>query len=76
MLYYRPYSDESHAESRRLFDQSVQLDPDFADAHAMIAMMGVYSIASGQTSYSGSKSEILHEAKAAAERVRRLLRPQ
>lgn len=69
MYYYRPYSDANHAESRRLFDQSIQLDPNFADAHAMIAMMGVYSINSGQTSYAGSKDEILSEAKLAAERA-------
>jgi TolB-like protein/Tfp pilus assembly protein PilF len=69
MHYYRPYSDADHAESRRLFDQSIQLDPNFADAHAMIAMMGVYSINSGQTSYTGSKEEILAEAKLAAERA-------
>ena len=67
--YYRPYSDADHAESRNLFDQSVQLDPNFADAHAMIAMMGVYSINSGQTSYTGSKDEILSESKHAAERA-------
>ena len=69
MHYYRPYSDADHAESRRLFDQSIQLDQNFADAHAMIAMMGVYSINSGQTSYTGSKDEILSEAKLAAERA-------
>jgi TolB-like protein/Flp pilus assembly protein TadD len=69
MYYYRPYSDADHAESRRLFDQSIELDPNFADAHAMIAMMGVYSINSGQTSYTGSKDEILSEAKLAAERA-------
>ena len=69
LYYYRPYSDADHAESRRLFDLSVQLDPNFAEAHAMIAMMGVYSINSGQTSYTGSKDEILSEAKLAAERA-------
>jgi TolB-like protein/Tfp pilus assembly protein PilF len=67
--YYRPYSDVDHAESRRLFDLSIKLDPNFSDAHAMIAMMGVYSINSGQTSYTGSKDEILAEAKLAAERA-------
>jgi adenylate cyclase len=65
--YYRPYTDADHAEGRRLFDQSIQLDPNFADAHAMIAMMGVYSINSGQTSYTSSRDEILSESKRAAE---------
>jgi TolB-like protein/Flp pilus assembly protein TadD len=69
MYYYRPYSDADHAQSRKLFDQSIQLDPNFADAHAMIAMMGVYSINSGQTSYTGTKAEIISEAKLAAERA-------
>ena len=69
LYYYRPYSDVDHAESRRLFDLSIKLDPNFSDAHAMIAMMGVYSINSGQTSYTGSKDEILAEAKLAAERA-------
>jgi adenylate cyclase len=70
--YYRPYSDEDHAEARRLFDQSVQLDPNFADAHAMVAMMGVYSINSGQTSYTGSQKEIIVEARLAADRAAQL----
>jgi tetratricopeptide (TPR) repeat protein len=70
--YYRPYSDEYHAETRRLFDQSIELDPNFADAHAMIAMMGVYSINSGQTSYAGSRKEILAEARLAADRAAQL----
>jgi adenylate cyclase len=67
--YYRPYNDADHAEARGLFDQSVQLDPNFSDAHAMIAMMGVYSINSGQTSYTGSRKEILAEATLAANRA-------
>jgi TolB-like protein len=67
--YYRPYSDEDHAETKRLFDQSVQLDPNFSDAHAMIAMMGVYSINSGQTSYTGSRQEILAEARLEGDRA-------
>ena len=67
--YYRPYSDADHAEARRLFDQSIELDPDFADAHAMIAMMGVYSISSAQTSYTGSRGKILAEARLAADRA-------
>ncbi len=69
MHYYRPYSNENHAQSRELLDQSIQLDPNFADAHAMIAMMGVYSIVSGQTSYTSSRSEILSEARTAAEQA-------
>ncbi|MDP6767814.1 MAG: adenylate/guanylate cyclase domain-containing protein [Arenicellales bacterium] len=67
--YYRPFSHEDHAECRRLFDQSVELDRSFSDAHAMIAMMGAYSIRSGQTSYTGSREEILSEAEQAAERA-------
>lgn len=67
--YYRPYSGEDHAISRRLFDQSIELDSGFGDAHAMIAMMGIYSIASGQTSYTATREEILAEARQAAERA-------
>jgi len=68
-LYYQPYSDENHAEGRRLFDQSIELDPNFSDAWAMIAMMGNYSVRSGQTSYSGTREQILAEALEAAERA-------
>lgn len=67
--YYQPYSDENHAESRRLFNQSIELDPNFSDAHAMIAMMGNYSVRSGQTSYTSSRDQILAEARQAAERA-------
>ena len=67
--YYRPYSDEGHAESRRLFDQAITLDPGFADAHSMIAIMGVYSVRSGQTSYTNSRTEILAESLQMAERA-------
>ena len=67
--YYRPYSEEDHAEARRLFDQAIELDSSFADAHVMVAMMGVYAVNSGQSSYSGSRDEILAEAMRAAERA-------
>jgi adenylate cyclase len=67
--YYRPYSDEDHAAARRLLDQSIELDPRFADAHAMVAMMGIYAIHSGQSSYTGSHEEIIAEARRAAERA-------
>ncbi len=67
--YYRPYSDEDHAAARGFFDQSITLDPGFSDAHAMIAMMGVYAVNSGQSSYKGTQHEIQEEAKLAAERA-------
>ena len=67
--YYRPYNDEDHAEARRLFDQSIKLDPSFSDAHAMVALMGVYAINSGLSSYSSSQSEIIAEAIQAATRA-------
>ena len=70
--YYQPYSGETHAESRRLFDHAIALDQSFADPHAMIAIMGVYSVRSGQTSYANSRDEILTEARRAAERAVRL----
>jgi adenylate cyclase len=67
--YYQPYSDEVHSQTRRLFDSAIELDPSIADAHVMIALMGVYAINSGQSSYSGSREEILAEALHAAERA-------
>ncbi len=67
--YYQPYSDENHAESSRLFNQSIKLDPNFSDAYAMIAMMGIYSIRSGQTSYTGTREQIIADARKAAERA-------
>lgn len=66
-FYFRPFSHEDHANARKHFDLAIQLDPSFADAHAMIALMGVYSIRSGQTSYSGTTEEITAEARNAAE---------
>ncbi len=67
--YYRPYSDGDHAEARRLFDQAIELDPSIADAHVMVALMGVYAVNSGQSSYSSPPEEILAEAARAAERA-------
>ncbi len=67
--FYSPYSDEDHAAGRSFFDQSVALDPGFSDAHAMIAMMGVYAINAGQSSYKGTQQEIKEEARQAAERA-------
>jgi adenylate cyclase len=67
LYYYRPYDEADHAACRRLLDQSIDIDPNFSDAHAMIAMMGIYSINSGQTSHTGSREEILAEAKQAAQ---------
>jgi adenylate cyclase len=65
--YYRPYSDENHSAARQFFDQAIESDPKFADAYAMIALMGVYAVISGQSSYSLSQQEVLVEAKQAAE---------
>ncbi len=67
--YYQPYSDEGHRQARQLFDSAIELDPGIADSHVMIALMGVYAINSGQSSYSGSREEILVEALRAAERA-------
>jgi TolB-like protein/Flp pilus assembly protein TadD len=67
--YYRPYNEEDHAEARRLFDQAIELDSSLADAHVMVAMMGVYAVNTGQSSYSGSREEILTEAARSAERA-------
>ena len=64
--FYRPYSDADNAKAREYFDQAVALDPSFADAHAMIALMGTYALDSGQTSYTASPAEILAEAEIAA----------
>jgi len=61
--FYRPYSDENHAETRRLFDLSIELDPGFSDAHAMIALMGIYVISGGQSSYSATTAEVIEEAE-------------
>lgn len=67
--YYRPFSQENHAETRRLLDQSIKLDPGFSDAHAMIALMAVYAINSGLSSYTATKEEIIAEGRQAAIRA-------
>jgi len=64
--FYRPYNDVDHAEARRLFDLSIELDGGFADAHAMVALMGVYAVDSGQSSYDADADDILAEAQRAA----------
>ena len=68
-FYYRPFSVEDHAEARRHFDLAIKRDPNFSDAYAMIALMGAYSIRSGQTSYSGTPDEICAEALQAAKKA-------
>jgi adenylate cyclase len=67
--FYRPYSHDDHAEARRQFDQAIELDPNFADAHAILGLMGVYAVNSGQSSYSSTREETLAEAARAAERA-------
>ena len=52
-----------------MFDRAIELDPSIADAYVMIAMMGVYAINSGHSSYASSHEEILAEAARAAERA-------
>jgi len=68
-FYYRPYSYDDHAQARRLFDQAIELDPNFSDAHAMVAFMGIYAVNSGRSSYTASTEDILSEAARAAERA-------
>jgi len=67
--YYRPYSEADNAAALDLFEQSIALDPSFADAHAMVALMGVYAINSGQSSFKGTRQEILDGARQAGERA-------
>jgi adenylate cyclase len=67
--FHRPYSNEGHAAARRLFDEAVALDPSFADAHAMIALMGIYALDSGQSSYDASPADILDETERTARRA-------
>jgi adenylate cyclase len=68
-FYYRPFSVEDHAEAKRHFDLAIERDPDFSDAYAMVALMGAYSIRSGQTSYVGTPDEIIADAFQAAEKA-------
>lgn len=65
-FYYRPFSQEDNAAAKHLFEQSIALDPEFSDAHAMIAMMGVYALNSGQSSFAGTRQQILATAAQAA----------
>ncbi len=65
-LYYRPFNKDDHAEARRQFDTAIERDPDFSDAYAMVALMGAYSVRSGQTSYDETPDEIIAEASEAA----------
>ncbi|NEK24941.1 tetratricopeptide repeat protein [Sulfitobacter sp. JBTF-M27] len=68
-FYYRPFSVEDHAEARLHFDLAIERDPNFSDAYAMVALMGAYSIRSGQTSYTSTADEIIAEALQAAEKA-------
>lgn len=65
-FYYRPYNEADHAEARRLFDRAIELDSKFSEAYAMVALMGIYALVSGQSSYTGTDEEILAEAAQAA----------
>jgi TolB-like protein len=67
--YYRPFSPEDHAETRRLLDQSIELDPRFSDALAMIGLMAVYAINSGLSSYTATREEIIAEGRLSAMRA-------
>lgn len=68
-FYYLPFSVEDHAAARRHFDLAIERDPNFSDAYAMVALMGVYSVRSGQTSYIATPDEIIAEALQAAEKA-------
>lgn len=67
--FFQPYNDSDHAKAREMFDRAVELDNNFADGHAMIALMGVYALNSGQSSYQVSAKKILSEAEQAARKA-------
>ena len=67
--YHRPYSAEDNLEARRLFSLAIEQDPAFADAHAMLALMGVYAVHSGQSTYTESREEILANARCLAQKA-------
>ena len=67
--YYRPYSAEDNLEARRLFSLAIEQDPAFADAHAMLALMGVYAVHSGQSTYTEPREEILAQARRFAQKA-------
>lgn len=67
--YYQPFTVENHARTRELFDLAIEKDQRFSEAHAMIAMMGIYALESGNSSYTASREEVLLEARQAADRA-------
>lgn len=68
-FYYRPFSVEDHSEARRHFELAIKRDPNFSDAYAMVALMGAYSVRSGQTSFIGTSEEINAEALQVAKKA-------
>ena len=67
--YYKPYTDQDNLEAYRLFSKAIAVDPTFPDAHAMLAMLGVYAFNTGQSAYADPNEDILLGAKQAAERA-------
>jgi adenylate cyclase len=59
------YTNEAHAEAKRLFEAAIELDPDFAPAHSHLALC----IFAGIFNNLGEPPEALPEARSAALRA-------
>ena len=64
--YHRPYNVDDQAAARKLFEQAIELDPGFADAHAMLALFDYYAVLLGGAA---SPDETLATAQRAAEKA-------
>ena len=64
--YHQPYNADNQAEARKLFERAIELDPEFADAYAMLALFDYYAVLLGRA---GSPDETLAMAERTAEQA-------
>jgi adenylate cyclase len=64
--YHRPYNADDQTEARKLFERAIELDPGFADAHAMLGLFDYYAVLLGGAA---SPDETLAMAERAAEKA-------
>jgi adenylate cyclase len=65
--YYKPFTHDDQTEARAQFAHAVDIDPNFADAHAMNALLAVYAFRSGLSTFIAPYDQVMAAALQSAQ---------